>query len=64
MATGKPIVHDSEYYILNAQHREKWAVEDKELDAKMAELRNTPVGVGASRSPCWGSRMHPTCKPP
>ena len=37
---GKPkIVHDSEYYILDAQHGQKWAVEDKELDAKLAELR-------------------------
>ena len=37
---GKPkIVHDSEYYILDAQHGQKWAVEDKELDTKFAELR-------------------------
>jgi hypothetical protein len=33
------IVHDAEYYILDAQYGEKWAVEDKELDAKLAELR-------------------------
>ena len=38
--TDKPkIVHDSEYYILDAQHGEKWAVENNELDAKLAELR-------------------------
>jgi arylsulfatase len=24
------IVHDAEYYILDAQHGEKWAVEDKD----------------------------------
>jgi len=37
-ASGK-IVHDAEYYILAAQRGERWAVEDKELDAKLAELR-------------------------
>ena len=37
-AKGK-IVHDSEYYILDAQHGQKWAMEDKELDTKLAELR-------------------------
>ena len=34
------IVHDAEYYVLEAQHGEAWAVEDKDLDAKLAELRN------------------------
>ena len=33
------IVHDAEYYILYEQHGEKWEVEDKDLDAKLAELR-------------------------
>lgn len=33
------IVHDAEWYILEAQHGEKWAAEDKALDAKLAELR-------------------------
>jgi len=33
------IVHDAEYYILDAQNGEKWAAEDKELDKKLAELR-------------------------
>ena len=38
--SSKPkIVHDSEYYILDAQHGQKWTVEDKELDAKLAGLR-------------------------
>ncbi|HEY2620401.1 MAG TPA: sulfatase-like hydrolase/transferase [Acetobacteraceae bacterium] len=37
---SKPqIVHDSEYYILEAQYGERWAAEDKDLDAKLAELR-------------------------
>jgi len=33
------IVHDAEYYILEAQNGEKWASEDKALDQKLAELR-------------------------
>jgi len=33
------IVHDAEYYILDAQNGERWAVEDEALDARLAELR-------------------------
>jgi len=33
------IVHDAEYYILDAQNGEKWAAEDKEVDKKLAELQ-------------------------
>ena len=42
------IVHDAEYYILEAQNGEKWAVEDKSLDAKLAELKKkhgTPPNI-------------------
>ncbi|MCG8586273.1 MAG: sulfatase-like hydrolase/transferase, partial [Pirellulales bacterium] len=38
-ATGKKIVHDAEHYVLAAQNGERWAAEDKTLDAKLAELR-------------------------
>ena len=38
-AAGKPISHDAEYYILDAQHGEKWKVEDQQLGAKLAKLR-------------------------
>ncbi|MEM7025802.1 MAG: sulfatase-like hydrolase/transferase, partial [Pseudomonadota bacterium] len=34
-----PIVHDAEYYILEAQNGERWAAEDEALEAKLAELR-------------------------
>jgi hypothetical protein len=34
---GQDIVHDAEYYILEAQNGEKWSAEDKELDARLAE---------------------------
>ena len=33
------IVHDAEYYILEAQNGERWSAEDEALDAKLAELR-------------------------
>jgi len=38
------IVHDAEYYILEAQNGKKWAAEDKELDKKLAELRKKNGG--------------------
>jgi arylsulfatase len=42
------IVHDAEYYIIEAQNGEKWAAEDMELDKKLAELRKkygTPPNI-------------------
>ena len=33
------IVHDAEYYILEAQNGEKWKAEDVELDKKLADMR-------------------------
>ncbi len=33
------IVHDAEYFILEAQNGSVWQVEDQQLDAKLAELR-------------------------
>jgi len=47
-ASAKDIVHDAEHYILEAQHGEKWAKEDAELDKKLAELRKqygTPPNI-------------------
>ena len=32
------IIHDAEYYVLEAQNGEKWAEEDKELRAKLDAL--------------------------
>ena len=32
------IVHDAEYYILEAQNDEKWTSEDKTLDQGLAEV--------------------------
>ncbi|MCL7937992.1 MAG: sulfatase-like hydrolase/transferase [marine benthic group bacterium] len=42
------IVHDAEYYILEAQNGDRWAAEDEALDARLAELREehgTPPNI-------------------
>jgi len=46
MSQDRPsgIVHDAEYYILAAQHADKWAVEDQEIDKKLAALREKHGG--------------------
>lgn len=33
------IVHDAEYYVLLAQNGERWADEDRQLNARLAELK-------------------------
>ena len=38
------IKFDTEYYILEAQHREQWAKDDKAVDAKLAEFRKARGG--------------------
>ena len=40
----KDIVHDGEYYFVKSQLGEKWAKEDKEIDAKLAEIRKKNNG--------------------
>ncbi len=45
---GGKIVHDAEYYVLEAQHGKKWATEDKEIDKKLAGLKKkfgTPPNI-------------------
>jgi arylsulfatase A-like enzyme len=42
------IIHDAEYYVLDAQNGEKWAAEDTVLDKKLAELKEkygTPPNI-------------------
>jgi arylsulfatase len=41
---GKDIIHDGEYFFLKAQHGEKWVKEDKEIDARLAEIRKKNGG--------------------
>ena len=38
-STAQQIVHDAEYYIIEAQNGERWAAEDAQLDTRLAELR-------------------------
>ena len=47
-AQAADIVHDAEYYILEAQNGKAWAAEDDALDQKLAELRakhGTPPNI-------------------
>jgi arylsulfatase len=43
-AGAKELVHDSEYYILQAQNGEKWAADDREVDKKLAEFKKNNGG--------------------
>ncbi len=35
------IIHDAEYYVIEAQNGERWEKEDKDLDKRLAELKKT-----------------------
>jgi arylsulfatase len=41
---AKPIAHDAEFYVLQEQNGERWAQEDKTLDATLAEFREKNGG--------------------
>ncbi len=43
-AFSAELVHDSEYYVLEAQNGERWAADDKAVDQKMAEFRKRNGG--------------------
>jgi arylsulfatase len=38
------INHDSEYYVLQAQHGKQWAADDKAVDAKLADFKKSNKG--------------------
>ena len=40
---AKPIQHDAEHYVLLHQYKDQWTAEDKEIDKKLAEIRDTSV---------------------
>ena len=47
-ALAADIIHDAEFYVLQAQHGDRWAAEDEELDQKLAALREkfgTPPNI-------------------
>jgi arylsulfatase len=37
---AKEIIHDAEYYVLEAQHGEKWEEQDKKMEAELEALRD------------------------
>ncbi|MDH3993154.1 MAG: sulfatase-like hydrolase/transferase [Gammaproteobacteria bacterium] len=41
---AKPLVHDGEYYFVKAQYGDSWDKEDREIDAKLAEIREKNGG--------------------
>ena len=43
-AMAQAIQHDAEHYVLLHQYADKWAAEDKELDQKLAEIRQKNDG--------------------
>lgn len=43
-AQDGPIIHDAEYYILQAQHAPQWAEDDAAVDAKLALARDANGG--------------------
>jgi arylsulfatase len=59
---AKDIVHDAEYYIIEAQNGERWRADDKEIDARFAKLREANDGkppnivYGLSARYAWPSR--------
>ena len=38
------IIHDAEYYVIEAQNGERWDADDKQIDKKLAELRKANNG--------------------
>ena len=44
LSQAAELVHDSEYYILEAQNAEQWAVDDKAVDAKLAAFKTKNGG--------------------
>jgi len=42
--TNDKIIHDAEYYIIEAQNDEQWAKDDKKIDEKLAEIRKENGG--------------------
>jgi len=43
-AAAVELVHDADYYVLEAQNSEKWAKDDKLVDQKLTEFRNKNGG--------------------
>ncbi len=65
---AKDIVHDAEYYILEAQYRANWGVEDLDLNARLATQRgkfgDKPPTLSTSCGTIrrWGKSASPICR--
>jgi len=44
LAAAADLIHDAEYYILEAQNGERWAAEDTDIASKLAEVRGRNGG--------------------
>ena len=44
LLNAKDIVHDAEFYILEAQNGKRWSLEDKDIDKRLTEFRNKNGG--------------------
>ena len=53
-AAAADIVHDAEYYILEAQNGEKWAADDTTVDANSAEPSVDPDPIDPGPDPIDG----------
>ena len=43
-SSSQAIIHDADYYILEAQHKDQWSQDDKTVDQKLAEFRKNNGG--------------------
>lgn len=43
-AKEKTIIHDADYYVLEAQHKDEWAQDNNTVDQKLAEFRKSNGG--------------------
>jgi len=53
VVAAEEIIHDGEFNYLMAQHGEKWAKQDKVVDAKLADIRKKMVANGQIYSISW-----------
>ena len=40
----KPLIHDAEYYVLEAQNGARWQADDEKISARLAEFRQKNGG--------------------
>ena len=43
-SSSQAIIHDADYYVLEAQHKDQWAQDNKTVDQKLAEFRKSNGG--------------------